>query len=58
MEVAFKVGLEKSIVFVLVKKEYFGQRGTIGAKSWRWESMACMGEILSTLVGYQGPVVK
>lgn len=32
MEVAFKVGLEKSIVFVLVM-EYFGQRGTTGAKS-------------------------
>lgn len=32
MEVAFKVGLEKSIVFVLVKV-YFGQRGTIGTKS-------------------------
>lgn len=57
MELAFKVGLGKSIGFVLVK-EYFEQRGTIGAKSWGWESMNCMGEILSTLVGYEGPIVR
>lgn len=57
MEVAFKVGLGKSIGFVLVK-EYFEQRGTIGAKSWGWESMKCMGDIVSTLVGYEGPIVR
>lgn len=37
MEVAFKLGLEKGIGFgfVLVKKEYLGQRRTIRAKSPR-----------------------
>lgn len=57
MELAFKLGLIKSIGFVLVKDR--GEQ-TIVAKPRRWESTKYMGEILliTTLVGCEDPVVR